>query len=233
MGLVQFPGTDTEPAKSGPGIAQQLAHVYKEHLQPFEIAYVLTVRSRAAQKNNLPQNGTPANASGSAGEMPHAVMRIPLPPQAMANAVRFVNMSITEMRASGLPDQMIAVVDRYRPEIIRWQQTRLMAAKANQQMTNPEAPGEQPGMLSAPQAAFQNQLSTAGPSMVPTPRAQSSMMSNGMQPPHMTEMKPVTQSGPILPPTQEQISHAMAVIHNTKQVFSSRGSSRLYLCRRF
>lgn len=232
MGLVQFPGTDTEPAKSGPGIAQQLAHVYKEHLQPFETAYVLTVRSRATSKSILPQNGAPGSASGSAGEMQHGVMRIPLPPQAMANAVRFVNMSVTDMRASGLPEQMIVTVDRYRPEIIRWQQNRLMMAKANQQMTNPEAPGEQPGMPSAPQGTFPNQVPTAGPSMVPGPRGQPSMMSNGMQPHIAAEMKPVTQSGSILP-TQEQLSHAMTVIQNTKQVFQTRGSSRPYPCRRF
>jgi len=234
MGLVQFPGTEAEPAKSGPGTAQQLAHIYKEHLQSFETSYVLTMRSRVTQKNTLSQqNGPPGSAPGPAGDMSHSTTRLPLPPQAMANAVRFVHLSIAEMRASGLPEHIIIAVDRYRPEIMRWQQARLMAAKANQQMNNPEAPNEQPGMSSTPQGAFPNQVSTAGPSMVPAPRGQPPMMPNGMQPPQMTEMKPAIQSGPILPPTKEQLAHAMTVIQSTKHLFATRGSSRPYPCRRF
>lgn len=224
MGFVQFPGTDTEPAKSGPGIAQQLAHTYKEHLQDFESMLVFTVRSRAAQKNNLSQNGAQNNVPGSAsGEMAHSVMRPPLNPQAMANAARFVHMSVGDMRANGLPKQTVALIDRHRSDIMRWHQhSRLMATKANQQVTNHEAPGEQSGMSTAHQGGFSAQMSTAGPSLVPAPqRGQPSMMPNGMQPSPMTEMKPV-QSGGILPLSQEQITHAMTIIHQTKHIFTSR-----------
>jgi hypothetical protein len=235
MGLVQFPGTDTEPAKSGPGIAQQLAHAYKEHLQAFEHMLVFTVRSRAAQKNNLSQNGAQSNAPGSAsGDMAHSVMRPPLNPQAMASAVRFVHMTVGEMRASGLPEQTVVLIDRHRSDIVRWhQQSRLMATKA-QQVANHEAPGEQSGMSAAHQGSFPNQVPTAGPSLVSAPlRGQPPMIPSGMQPSPMMEMKPAIQSGGILPPTQEQITHAVSVIHHTKQVFSSRGSSRSYSRPRF
>lgn len=223
MGLVQFPGTDTEPAKSGPGIAQQLALAYKEHLQAFETMLVFTVRSRAAQKNNLSQNSAQNNAPGNAsGEMAHSVMRPPLNPQAMASAVRFVNMSVGEMRASGLPEQTVVLIDRHRSDIVRWhQQSRLMATKLSQQVTNHDAPGEQSGMSTAHQGGFSNQVSNAGPSLVSAPRVQPPMACNGMQPSLMTEMKPV-QSGGILPPSQEQIAHAMSVIQHTKQLFSAR-----------
>lgn len=234
MGLVQFPGTDTEPAKSGPGIAQQLAHAYKEHLQAFEHMLVYSVRSRAAQKNNLSQNGAQSNTPGNAsGEMAHAVMRPPLNPQAMASAVRFVHMTVGEMRQSGLPEQTVVLIDRHRADIIRWhQQARLMAAKA-QQVTNHEAPGEQSGMSAAHQGSFPNQVPTAGPSLVSAPLRGQPMMPNGMQASSMREMTPAIQSGGILPPTQEQLTHAVSVIHQLKQVFLSRGSSRSYSRPRF
>lgn len=221
MGLVQFPGTGTEPDKSGPGIAQQLAHIYKEHLQAFENMVVVTVRSRVAQKHNLSQNGAQNNALGSAsGEITHSVMRPPLNPQTMASAVRFVNMTVGEMRASGLPEQMVLLIDRHRSDIVRWhQQSRLMATKPNQQVTNHEVSGEQSGMSTAHQGGFPNPVSTAGPSLVP--RGQPLLIPNGMQSSPMTEMKPV-QSGGILPASQEQITHAMSVILHTKQLFSSR-----------
>jgi len=222
MGLVQFPGMGADPPKSGPGIAQQLAQVYKEHLQGFESAYVMTMRSRSTPKNPLPQNGTPGSATGPAGEMPHGGLRIPLHPQVMANIARFVNMSVNDMRANGLPEQMIIAVERYRPDIIRWQQHRLMMAKANQQMANPEAPGEQPGMSNVPQGTFPNQVSAAGPSMVPTSHGQPPIMSNGMQSQRINEMKPTIQPGHTLQPTQEQLSSAMNIIQTTKQLFLGR-----------
>jgi len=40
MGFVQFPGSDSEPAKSGPGVAQDLAHFYKEYLSGFDNFYI-------------------------------------------------------------------------------------------------------------------------------------------------------------------------------------------------
>ncbi|KAJ6544104.1 hypothetical protein B0H19DRAFT_1169638 [Mycena capillaripes] len=43
MGFVQFPASDTEPAKSSSGVAQHLAHVYKEYLAAFDNDYVAIV----------------------------------------------------------------------------------------------------------------------------------------------------------------------------------------------
>ncbi|KAF7362459.1 ARID domain-containing protein [Mycena venus] len=45
MGFVQFPPFRTEPAKSGPGVAQHLAHVYKEYLAAFDNVYVSAMKS--------------------------------------------------------------------------------------------------------------------------------------------------------------------------------------------
>jgi hypothetical protein len=43
MGFVQFPASDTEPAKAGPGVAQQLQHLYTECLATFDNIYVASV----------------------------------------------------------------------------------------------------------------------------------------------------------------------------------------------
>lgn len=54
MGFVQFPASDSEPAKSGPGVAQQLAHAYKEYLAAFDNVYLSTVmESRRKNQANL------------------------------------------------------------------------------------------------------------------------------------------------------------------------------------
>lgn len=54
MGFVQFPGTSTEHAKSGPGVAQKLQHLYQQYLQQFDHIYVHS----ALQKQSVPPNST-------------------------------------------------------------------------------------------------------------------------------------------------------------------------------
>ena len=43
MGFVQFSGTETEPAKSGPGVSRQLALIYRECLAAFDHYYISSV----------------------------------------------------------------------------------------------------------------------------------------------------------------------------------------------
>ncbi|KAJ7251684.1 ARID DNA-binding domain-containing protein, partial [Mycena rebaudengoi] len=43
MGFVWFPASETEPAKSGPGVSQHLAHVYMEYLAAFDNVYIATM----------------------------------------------------------------------------------------------------------------------------------------------------------------------------------------------
>ena len=45
LGFIQLPGDDSGPARSDPGIAQQLCSTYNRYLQHFEIAYILAVES--------------------------------------------------------------------------------------------------------------------------------------------------------------------------------------------
>ncbi|KAF8876731.1 hypothetical protein BD779DRAFT_1559591 [Infundibulicybe gibba] len=43
LGFVQFPGSGTQPPKSGPGVAQSLANIYTDYLVVFERMYVENV----------------------------------------------------------------------------------------------------------------------------------------------------------------------------------------------
>ncbi|KAJ7821928.1 hypothetical protein B0H14DRAFT_2256995, partial [Mycena olivaceomarginata] len=53
MGFVQFPASDTEPAKSGPGVAQHLAHAYKDYLAAFDNVYISTVMDSRRKNDAL------------------------------------------------------------------------------------------------------------------------------------------------------------------------------------
>lgn len=57
MNFVHFPGNDPEPGRCGPVVAQQLQHIYREHLQEFESAYVMTMCNRGPGSQQPPQRG--------------------------------------------------------------------------------------------------------------------------------------------------------------------------------
>jgi hypothetical protein len=64
MGFVQFPGTDTESAKSGPGVAQQLQHIYTEYLAQFDKIYMTSVLQK---KGIFPPQAGPSAVGGAQG----------------------------------------------------------------------------------------------------------------------------------------------------------------------
>ena len=82
LGYIQFPGSATEPARSGPGISQQLQHLYSVYLEQFEKIYVHSVFQKQAfiQQNhgnppsNSPGGATPGNnvAPNPSGNVPGA-----------------------------------------------------------------------------------------------------------------------------------------------------------------
>ncbi|KAH7912030.1 hypothetical protein BJ138DRAFT_980311, partial [Hygrophoropsis aurantiaca] len=130
LGLVQFPGSDGQSGKSGPGIASQLAHAYQRYLQAFEQAY--TTQARLALANQ--QAGNASHAQGSTPDNLQNPPRMPagptaqpagagLPdPRVMAFAMRYVNISAAAMKEQGHSQQNIDLVERLRPYMLRWQQ---------------------------------------------------------------------------------------------------------------
>lgn len=104
LGFVQFPGTDHEPAKSGPGVAQQLAHIYKEYLSTFDQIYIQSVielRRKMAQQNGQ-MNGT---RSLSALQMQKMYV--------------YANVSAEQLRSQGISEPIIHFVEANRASLQR------------------------------------------------------------------------------------------------------------------
>lgn len=107
MGFVQFPRTENEPAKSGPGVAQKLAHIYKEYLFQFDSFYMSQVMD---QKMKIQQ----ANASFQA-----QMAAFNWSPQQMQAVVALSHMSLQELHAQKVPEKMIQFVETHRASLQR------------------------------------------------------------------------------------------------------------------
>ena len=105
MGFVQFHKTENEPAKSGPGVAQQLAHLYKEYLSQFNGFYVTQQRMKQANANFQEQ---PAAFNCS--------------PQQMQAIFALSHMSVQELHAQNVPEKIIQFVENHRSSLQRMHQ---------------------------------------------------------------------------------------------------------------
>ncbi|KAL0954744.1 hypothetical protein HGRIS_003696 [Hohenbuehelia grisea] len=133
MGFVQFPASDTEPARSGPAIAERIAHVYKEYLQAFDTMYISSVieskrkQVAAAQASQVQNQGAgPGPASLGAGLIPPGMQggRIPsnmISPQQMQVMVSYANQSVEQLRAQNVPEHIIHFVESNRVNLQRTQ----------------------------------------------------------------------------------------------------------------
>lgn len=88
LGYVQFPGSGTEPARSGPGVSQQLQHIYSVYLEQFDKIYVHSVFQKQGlfiQQNQgiLPSN-PPGGATSSNNVTPSSSGSVPGPNQVQA-----------------------------------------------------------------------------------------------------------------------------------------------------
>ncbi|KAG5220113.1 ARID domain-containing protein [Salix suchowensis] len=141
MGFVSFPASDTEPAKSGPAVAGQLAHVYKEYLAAFDMLYIQSVieqkKKQMIQQNQLNQNqnqgnahpnsGPPAGPGGPEGGVGGAMnigamnpqQRPSLTPQHMQMMVQYASRSAAELRAQGVHERVIQFVEQNRATLQR------------------------------------------------------------------------------------------------------------------
>lgn len=99
MGFVQFPGSDMEGPKSGPGTAQHLAHVYKMYLLDFDLVYLTSVLD---QRNKLNANGR---------NNPSA--------QQMQIVISLADLSEQELRSRNVGDRMIQFIEQHRPQLRR------------------------------------------------------------------------------------------------------------------
>lgn len=243
LNFIQFPGTDTEPARCGPGIAQQLQNTYDQYLRHFESAYILTVKNRPPtgspqqpihqmNPNSLAigNNATPG-ISGNSTEMPPNPPR-PFPSQQLiAVAMRYTFVSAQDMRNQRVPEHVITFVERHRADLVKLcqQQAQLIAKRNAEQeqqnmgngqgslpsMHEQASVGLQPGMQRPPQPIGAN--SVVG-------MAGEGKMANGS---FVAENVPAAIQYQL--PTQDQIQRTMMVVNQIKQSFQQR-SELLGIC---
>ncbi|KAF9474670.1 hypothetical protein BDN70DRAFT_772213, partial [Pholiota conissans] len=99
LGFNHFPGSEAEPARSGPVVAQQLQHMYKLYLLMFDSWYASQVMEKKIQAH---QAGLPPN--------------LQLQIQSMAPLSQF---SVAELRAEGRDERVIAFVEQNRAMLQR------------------------------------------------------------------------------------------------------------------
>lgn len=243
LGFVQFPGNESEPGRSGPGIAQQLQNTYDQYLQHFESAYVLTVRNRqmgASSQQPIHQMGPTPPAmgnnvapgmSGNPTEVPLNSGQRPLAnQQIVATALRFVLTSAQDMRASRVPEHMIAFVERHRADLLKlYQQQAQLAAKRNAEQEQQNVQGPLPNMQEQPPVGSQSSAPrppqpVGANTMVGI--ADESKMGNGSFVPDSVAAALHRQ-----PPTQDQIQYAITAIGQIKHLFQQRSElSWYFLC---
>ncbi|KIJ66757.1 hypothetical protein HYDPIDRAFT_108689 [Hydnomerulius pinastri MD-312] len=226
MGFVQFPGSESEPARSGPGIATHLAHTYKQYLQHFENAYIQTVQKRAGGSTPQQMNSM---ASGSGPKVP---MPVPSPAEAPSNAprqaglsnpqvihivARFATTSKQDMRAQGVPENLIGIVEANRGHLIKYQQQQQaqLLAKRNAEQE------QQQGMANA-QGQFPNMHEQMSVGTQPGVQRPQPPMPSSEQKPMNAQFLHGMPAGMLKQPTQDQIQHAVMAIASLKQMFQQR-----------
>jgi hypothetical protein len=110
LGFVQFPGTDANPAKSGPAIAQQLAHIYRQYLHQFDSIYMHSVLDSRRKMMQQQQSHSQPSAAGA----PRAINA-----QQMQALLSYAKLSAEQLRAQGVPENTIRFVESRRPYLQR------------------------------------------------------------------------------------------------------------------
>ncbi|KAG5641821.1 hypothetical protein DXG03_004140 [Asterophora parasitica] len=246
MGFVQFPGTDAEPAKSGPGVAQRLAQVYKEYLAGFDQVYINSfiesriknanaeARRLAAQQQQQAQEAAQraAAAASANGGGPSTQMqaRHIMNAQQMQMVIGYANQSADELRRAGVQDKIIQFVEQNRAHLQRTvrEQGMFRGNFQNQGLRPPE----QHGMPMATPFLGGGPHQSAPPTGGQTPQQfMQQRQQNGLLP--MQGNNFMDNRQPQLPPQQQQHpqngnpivratkEQAMAFINKTKREFQT------------
>jgi len=149
MGFVNLPGSDREPPKSGPVVAQLIARIYGEYLFDLEQVYVRSwiASGSATRGGGTMGNGNPASGSVGTGDLGGTGLPNGFGTLAASQLQRrgpmlmqYANLSAVELRQRNLPENIITVVEQYRPQL---QQMAIESKRFSQQvrMNVRNAPG--------------------------------------------------------------------------------------------
>ncbi|KAF9523549.1 hypothetical protein CPB83DRAFT_799200 [Crepidotus variabilis] len=154
LGFVQFPGNATEPATSGPGVAQQLQHIYKEYLAPFETWYITALHENKKQQIHMATANLQAQLSA---------IRSPI---SMQQAPQLASLSVPDLIARGVDEKTIQFIETNRPLLQRlFQEQRSFAAglRGHQSQGSMQM-NEQPGQMGARPPGLGGPMQFSGPS---------------------------------------------------------------------
>ncbi|KAI0749853.1 hypothetical protein C8Q80DRAFT_1164314 [Daedaleopsis nitida] len=202
LGFVNFPGTDTEPARAGPALAAHLEHIYKEFLLEFDQQYMkqLYQHRRQFQMQQQKQMSPSGMASADSGipqqngsSFPQSLADIK-DPKLASELVSYSVLSVAEMQQRGVPPHIIQLVERNREQLTRTLESQRNFAK-NIQNANPAQRN-----VSNPMANGQSPMNGAmgNAQQIPNGLAKPNGSFAQQQPPHMpsTSMPPHSQSQP-------------------------------------
>ncbi|KNZ72102.1 hypothetical protein J132_04383 [Termitomyces sp. J132] len=125
MGFVNFPASETEPAKAGPGLAQRLAQVYREYLAHFDQAYISSIMDSKRKMQALHQaQMAQTQAAAAAGNTNNALasnqpLRGALNGNQIQMVVGYAHQSVEELRRQGVQERIISFVETNRAYLQR------------------------------------------------------------------------------------------------------------------
>lgn len=247
MGFAVFSGSDHEPARSGPGVAQRLAQVYRQYLMNFDMVYINSVYDSRKKLQAAAQAHAVATGTIPPSQ-PLASTRGAYNAQQMQLIVGYANQTAAELRAANVPEGVIQFVEANRAHL---QRTVIEQGMFRGQFQGQRGPQDQPGMPAAG-GPFAGSPAQPNPGTLANHRQQlmqqqqlqqlqhqqQQQQHNGMlpmqgnNPMDNRQQQPQPQmgnigNGSIGRPTKEQMNQAVAFITKAKKDFQQ---SELFLC---
>ncbi|TBU22240.1 hypothetical protein BD311DRAFT_676498 [Dichomitus squalens] len=211
LGFVNFPGNGHEPARSGPAIAVHIEQVYKRCLQYFDSQYLCHLfHNRRLSTLEQKVNGGDMSAGPSGPADPQGLSNMK-DPKALGETISYAELSAPELQARGVPDHIIALVEKHRDQLKATLQQQRNCAKIIQ-----IAAQGQPRDVSNPEMAIANAML----------HHQANGMNRSSTPPNGQQQQQVQQrpgSAPgMLPistgrPTLAQMVAAVAMVRRLKE----------------
>lgn len=233
LGFVAFPGNGHEPAKCAPGAAQGLQACYDTYLLDFERAYFRTYNQNRLRNGvqGLQQRPPGMVANGQ----PARPVQRPTDPATMQLMLQHAHSTVQQMRAAGLQEELIALIERHRTQLQQSEQQRAQFRKGLSGQGMPQQP--QQSNFSIPGAPQQSQFGQPprdnGPAGMPQQQQQQpfgmSRQTNEQQGQqtfvhpgqhgHQQQQQQMAPRQAIMPPSQLQVQNAVKIVQKFKQDF--------------
>jgi hypothetical protein len=205
LDFVQFPATANTPARSGPGHAQTLEHIYRQYLYQFERMFVEGIQRKRAQAAG-PTQPSPVPSPRDLSQVP---------PQQILKLVPFANISAERLRAQPIPENVVQLIERNRPYLLALASGRVPPPTAGQMPPAPAQPPTGPPGGMGPQHA---RAPSAGMAMGPGPSMDPAL---GMA----TASNPFGANPAIS--QQELTALGQQYLSDRQRMYHARGRSRL------